>query len=358
MIKKLLSVMMILTVFIATPLFVMAQENEDPSVTTNANIERRASRDNLPVFFVKGQEIATYEYEGEDVLDFRRYFNIWDQRTDILKMNNRVDGAIQSIDLGGYVWDFSGFDVNVLGKQEIKVSYTGISGVTVVQKETLTVIENDVTAPVIYGLFGNNIDFDLGQSFETWIASITAVDNVDGVIELTLDNFEGYETIETGKLNSVHEATLTVSDKAGNVETRNLIITLKDRSAPVIYNTINIETKKNKPIDYKSHVYAKDNLTEQDKIKLEFQVVTDQSGEILAETNEVDFKKVGEYYIKVIAEDESGLTSSAVYRVIVKDSISLMTFALIINAGVLVVGGTTFGIVTAVKASKNKKEVE
>lgn len=357
MLKKLIPFIMVLTIFITTPLTIKAQES-DGGVAGNAQIETRAAQDRLPVFFVKGQEIATYEYQGEEVLDFRRYFNVWDQRTDILKMNNRVDGVNIPIDLGGYEWDLSEFNINELGRHTITISYEGISGVIVEASQVVTVIEEDVTAPNLYGFLSTNVIFNVGDKFEVFMSRITAVDNVDGVIALTIDNFSGYEGINDGVRDSVHEVTITVSDKAGNVKTEIITITLKDVSAPVIYDAHNIETRKGKTVDYKAHVYAVDNITARDKIVLEFFIVTDQSGETESDVNEIDFNVVGEYYVKVVATDEAGQRSSAVYRVIVKDGYKLLTIALFVNVGVLVIAGGTFGIVTLVKSSRRKKDVQ
>lgn len=350
-----LLVVLLVTLLFSTSVMTLQAEDDDPIDTEkNAFIYVRTYSNNLPVHYVQNSEIETYNYDGEETYDFRKYFHIIDQRKDVLKMKHLVDGAIAPIDMGGYVWDFSQFDITELGEQTVGISYEGLNGVVVSSSVTLTVIEEDIESPIIYGLFGN-VNVDVKADFLDSISSISAVDKVDGEIELQIDNFEGYEGINGAPLNSTHEITLTVSDKAGNVTERTFVATVKDLIAPIIYNAVNVETTVGSEIDYKSHIVVEDNFTPTDEIVKVFQIVTNETGDTLAESQTINFNQTGETYIKVVATDEGGASSSRIYRVIVKDTLTLGKMFLYINLSLIGAVAITGGTVFAVKRIKNKK---
>lgn len=350
----LLVVLLVTLLFSASATTLFAEDDEAIDTERNAFIYVRTYNNNLPVHYVQNSDIETYNYDGEETYDFRKYFHIIDQRKDVLKMKHLVDGEIAPIDLGGYVWDFSEFDITELGAQTVKISYEGLNGVVVSSSVTLTVIEEDVEAPIIYGLFGN-VNVDVKADFLDSISSISAVDKVDGEIKLSIDNYSGYENIKGAPLNSTHEITLTITDKAGNSTERTFVATVKDLIAPIIYNAVNVETTVGSIIDYKAHIVVEDNYTPVDEIVKVFQIVTDESGDTLADSQTIDFNQTGETYVKIIATDEGGATSSRIYRVIVKDTLTLGKMILYINlslvGAVIVTGGTLF----AVKQIKKRK---
>lgn len=357
--KILTAFLIVMGLFFSLSLVVKAEEDID--LEKNAHIYSRTLQDSVPIYHVKDSEVATYLYEDEEVYDFRRHFYIIDQRMDILNMNYRVDGAPAPIDEGGYVWDFGGFTTETVGDYTITISYEGANGVTVSSSVVLTVIETDEEAPKVYGLFAT-VNMDIGSNFVDNIQSISVVDNVDGLILLTLDNFEGHEEIDNNLNNASYEITLRVSDKAGNEVTQTFTVIIKDMSGPVILNTKNIETRVNKAVDYKSHITVTDNHTPADKIVVEFQFVTDETGDTVIEgMTEIDFSKVGETYVKVIATDEGGAQSTRLFRVIVKDSTSLPLMLIYINAAlfaVALIAIGTFAIVSVVRNKKTKPESE
>lgn len=344
-IKKIFSTLIILLSLLllqASLVKINAAEDDEIDAEKNAYIYVRTNNDHLPVFYVKDSEIPVYEHEGEETLDFRRYFHIIDQRMDILKMRNLVDGANMPIDRGGYEWNFGTFDISVPGDYTIAISYKGANGVVISSSIKITVIEEDTIPPAIYGLFAS-VNVDVKADFIDSIVGVSAVDNVDGLIQLSLDNFSGHENIKGSPLGSEHTVTLTVSDRAGNVTIRMFIATVKDLVAPIIKGAVNLETKVGKPIEYKAHLIFEDNHTSPENITKEFVIVTDESGDTPTGETEIDFNKVGENYIKVVATDEGGARATKIYRVIVKDSVSLGMMIVYINASILGLGVVTVG---------------
>lgn len=353
--KKILTLVLIVLTFGFTQFSVNAQTTN--TVRNDAVVEYNDA-EILPYQFVQNAEPKMYEYEGEEIYDFRQYFIIEDNRQPVLTMFNIVDGFNMPIDEGGYTWDFGGFDHTVLGDYIIKISYTGLNGKTLsAETYELSVIEKDVTAPAMYQIAeGETVRFNLGDKFEDLIQNFNAVDLVDGLIPLTLENFTGHELIATSGLDTTHEIILTVKDAAGNTLVRSFTIIIEDSAAPVLYGIRNFEAKKGKEIDYKEGIYAVDNNTAQEDIIYKFTIVTDETGLEEAATNSIDFDKVGEYHVKVEVKDDSGNTAARTYRVIVKDSPTVLTVALLINAGVLIVAAATFAIVYYTRIAKTKKD--
>lgn len=351
--KKIILLLFTLTFLFVGSVSIKADEDIDSS--KNAYIYSKTNGDNVPVYFVLNSEVPVYDHEGESVFDFRRHFHIIDQRRDILKINNKVDGVSVPIDLGGYVWDFGGFTTSELGTYVITISYKGANGVEVSNKVSLTVIEEDVISPQIYGLF-DTINVDIGSSFIDNIGHISAVDNVDGVINLGINNFSGYESIKDGALNSEHIVTLTVTDNAGNKIEITFTAIVKDLTAPIIHNAVNVETKVGKSINYKEGISFTDNYSTPDKIVVVYQFVTDETGDVVIEMDEIDFNKVGETYVKVIARDEGGAEAYKIFRVIIKDAPSLSVMLLYINLILIGVTIISLGSIYVVrKVIKNKK---
>lgn len=354
--KKIITLLLLIFTFLL-PISTL-RANDEIDTTRTAYIYSRTAAHYVPVEFVKDSEMPTYLLDGEETLDFRRHFHIIDQGTDVLNMRKQVDGAISIIDLGGYTWDLGGFDISQVGNYTITINYIGANGVPAsgANKVNVKVIEVDDVKPAVSAVIGNRINVNVGSTFMSAVASIRVIDNVDGLIELTEENFSGHENIENSPLNSEHQVTLTVKDAAGNEQVVRYTARLVDNAAPVIHNVINIETKKGVVVDYKSHLRFTDNYTTADKIVVEYAIVTDSAGTEVTGEDEIDFSKVGETYIRVTARDEGGREAYRVYRVIIKDSQSLGMIILYLNLGLIGVAGVSIGGIILYKKLRKKPQ--
>lgn len=230
----------------------------------------------LPTQFVKGSEMATYVYEGEKVLDFRAYFEVHDNAVTFLDMYDR-EGPI---DLGGYVWE-TNFDIDEVGVYDVTISYVGVDGYRSATVE-LEVIEEDTEGPTIFVASGGpgrkfnktrveNYD-DFLNEFEAYLrrARVRVYDTVDGLIQVTVDNFDedDIEALRKADLKDVLNLVLEVEDKAGNVSSVTITLEIVDEKPPNIHNAVTITTKKGVPIDNLiGHLSFSDNYTDAEKVR-------------------------------------------------------------------------------------------
>ncbi len=337
--KKLMSIVF---VFLLGLLTIKGVEAADAPVGSIGHAIISVNYD-LPVYFVKGDE----NLQGDKAVQhFKNYFSIRDQRKDVLVEDEYLN--------------IGTFDVNVVGEYDIELSFVGRSTLRVSETITVYVIEEDTTAPVVYG-FRENITYNVTkpdpdaskESNEEKVRkfirtlNLTARDNVDGLIELTEEHFVGVLEIDSTNLNGQYEITLTVSDKAGNTFTRNATVTIKDIAGPIIYNPTNVSTRRNKPVEYKDHIVIEDNFNEREELevwytieKLTYEKVDGEEQIVLTEVPNVDFSKLGEYVITVHAKDTSGnLAATKQYKVIIENGISIPLLVLAINGALLLIGG-------------------
>lgn len=228
----------------------------------------------LPQQFVKGSEMATYEYGGEEVYDFRDYFVVYDNTITILDMHSLEEG----IDKGGYVWN-TDFDIDVAGVYEIELSYEGVTGHKSNSVE-LEVVEEDIEAPEIFmqdGKFNktreeNVADFE--REFASFLNRIRVYDKVDGIIEITKDDFdeELIESLRVAPLHATVEVTLTVVDEAGNEGSKTVTLSVVDSRAPNIQNVKTITTRKGKRINYVNHLVFVDNYSDREDIVVNYDI--------------------------------------------------------------------------------------
>lgn len=225
--------------------------------------------EDLPEQFVKGSEIPKYEYGGEEVYDFRHYFEIYDNAEVILNMHN-IGGEI---DLGGYVWE-TDFDIDVVGVYTVTLNYDGVNGLRT-NSIQLEVIEEDVEKPEIFMIDRNfNIvrkedEEDFIKEFDRFIYSIRVYDKVDGVLEVSIDDFDQtqIEELRNANLRDKVSMTLNIKDNANNESSKTITLTVVDLRAPNIHNIKTVTTKKGKRINYTNHLDFTDNYTERENIQ-------------------------------------------------------------------------------------------
>ena len=324
--------------------------------------EVAVSENKLPKqYLVNSDKIKTYVYNDEEIYDFRDYFVIYDQGKTILKTNVIVDGYAQTIDNGGYTWDFGGFDIAKAGKYTIKIIYIGVSEREMNASVDIDIIDKDTTPPSVVGF--SSINLDIGKSFKEIISYIKVNDNIDGQIELKEEFFTGHEDIDFTKPSSKpYIVTLKVKDSSNNEVSKDFEVSIVDQSAPTIYNVKNIEFKKGNKnnIQYKNHLKIEDNYYSLNDIEIKYQLVSslEEDQKVLMEDAVIDVNKPGEYYIKVVTQDKSGNTSNASYKVIITNSINLLSIVLFMNLGLLVIVGIIILVYYLNKKNKGVKNNE
>ncbi len=230
--------------------------------------------EDLPVQFVKGSEIKTYEYEDEIIPDFRHYFQVYDNAQTILNMHS-ISGEV---DLGGYTWDMD-FDIDTIGVYEISLSYSGVTGF---KSETieLEVIEEDTEGPEVFILSGNfnktriENPAEFLSEFNNYLRKSRVYDKVDGVIQITIDDFneEDIETLKTADLREAVLLTLNVEDSAGNITEETVTLNIVDLKAPNIHNATTVTTRKGQRINFTSHLSFSDNYSAPSEIIKNYEV--------------------------------------------------------------------------------------
>jgi|LSQX01.1.fsa_nt_gb hypothetical protein len=231
--------------------------------------------DDLPKQYVKNSEIEHYDYGGQSVLDFRHYFEVYDNAEIILDMHNR-DGEI---DRGGYVWDFGGFDITEEGFYTITLSYAGVTGDKSNSIE-LEVIAEDTEAPEIFMQDANfnkirlDKDDEFNREFDRFLHSIRVYDKVDGLIKITKEHFpeEEIARLKAADLREKVTITLNISDKNNNESSKTITLTIVDLKAPNIHNVKTVVTKKGKRINYTAHLDFSDNYSEKADIYVKYEI--------------------------------------------------------------------------------------
>ncbi len=277
--KKLINLMLLALIFFTfRGVKVFADDEQVILGETIVNVHK--NHVDLPKHFHidKGVPMYTYEIDGEfiETMDFRPYFEILDNRVDILDMH-RLDDFGEPIDKGGYEWDFGGFDIEVPGEYDITISYKGVQS----EKSatiTVEVIEEDITPPQVYfPNFNFNItktDEEFEREFQRYLGQIRVYDLVDGIIHITVEDFDEDELQELNdaRLGDRIELTLVISDSFGNEIISTARMNIVDRKAPNIQNVRTVVAKVNKPVDFKGHLVFVDNYNDPDEIIKSFTV--------------------------------------------------------------------------------------
>lgn len=225
--------------------------------------------EDLPQQFVKGSSIKLYEYGGEEVYDFRDYFEVYDNAEVILNMHN-ISGEI---DLGGYVWE-TDFDIDVVEVYTVTLTYEGVTGIKSNFFE-LEVIEEDVELPEIFmvdrdfNIVRRENEQDFLREFNHFVDRIRVYDKVDGVIDINVNHFDEtqLESLRNADLRDKISITLKIKDNAGNEASKTVTLTVVDSRAPNIQNIKTVTTKKGKRINYTKHLKFVDNYTDSEDIQ-------------------------------------------------------------------------------------------
>ncbi len=262
----------LITLLLATFLFmsfkIIIKSADTPLGETIVSVSNKAI--DLPASYVLDAQIRMYEYGGVDIYDFREYFEILDNGDYVLRVIRIMKGDYDITDRGGYEWDFGGFDHEQVGDYQITLTYTSeFTGQTKSATVNLNVIEQDLTPPIISGMssgFFNIVKTDLQfeEELKTFINFIEIYDYVDGLIDVSVELFDGLDDLRNANLNDKIDVTLNAVDNAGNQTTRTVTLTVVDKKAPYILNLKTIVVKKGKTnADIKSHVIVIDNYDDE-----------------------------------------------------------------------------------------------
>ena len=213
--------------------------------------------DELPLEFIKGSTSP----------DFTKYFSVTDNIT-------KIEDISDLIRLGG-------FDINKVGTYTVSLIYSrpyvfnsnrDLKNVRI----TVKVIEEDLSAPEIitYKIDDEmNIDGKLPwtykDSLDILIGRFSVKDNVDGVIPVTKDMFEGIDLVDVTKINTEYLIIFRVTDSSGNVSIKEINLLVLDNVSPYITNFNNRYYSSNKNInilDVVNEVGALDNYDDNENI--------------------------------------------------------------------------------------------
>lgn len=362
--RKLLTFVFTTILLFGATFVVNAAEGQESSIIVSDNVRDR----NLPVEFVKDREIPTYDYEGDDTYDFRKYFNISENRKSVLNMWEE-----NPVDLGGYDWIFGAFNPNRVGTYRISLSYKGIT-----KSIQVRVIEEDTTPPYIFrydngekveGL-PDKIIVEAGKNIASEFIVYFVGDNVDGEKRLVERNNEGeyvfkdeyfpnHDILDEPELETEYLLEVRVSDESGNLYSEDVIIIIKDTTPPIIYNMPNIEVKKGVKVDYKEKLRVSDNYDNPEDLEIIIDII-DKDGNQLGTEEDIEdlFNKLGEHRIRFTVRDTSGNASTRVVRLVVKNSFTIGEIFLYVNLGTLVVASVAIGAYFLTKKRSKKMENE
>lgn len=146
----------------------------------------------------------------------------------------------------------------------------------------------DTTRPVISGT--SNFTHEIGDSEPNWLAGVSALDDVDGAVDVTIDK-SAVNLNEVGVYDLIYKAV----DSAGNEATRTVKVTVveKDTTKPVISGTKNftVEQGSDKP-NWLQGVTVTDNK--------------DNNPTITVNDSAVKLDTIGTYNLVYTATDASG----------------------------------------------------
>src|SRR5690554_1227104 len=167
-----------------------------------------------------------------------------------------------------------------------------------VKKFTVNVLEVDTEAPVIQGTKAE-WELELNADKPNWLEGVTAVDNRDGDVEVTVDDSK-VDLTKAAPYDLIYRA----EDEAGNVATVIVKVLVGDFTEPVIsgHRDYHLIVNAEKP-NWLEGVTARD-----DK---------DPSVEVEVDDSNVDLTQVGIYEVIFKAEDAAGNKAEVIVKVYV-----------------------------------------
>lgn len=208
--------------------------------TTQAVVEVRVEDHVAPNFELADSKNVKLE-DGIVIVNLNAGNNI----TDYIKAYDNADG-----DVTPFIETEGSFDSGILDPQSITLSVSDASGN--VNKKTFDIQVKDIEAPTIQLSQGEEVVADYGNAFHiSDFASVT--DNSNEEIELQMSH-----DIDTSKTDGEQVVTLFAKDSAGNEASKELKVTIGDKSAPII-NASDISIDEGDDLDIRSMISVIDN---------------------------------------------------------------------------------------------------
>lgn len=174
-----------------------------------------------------------------------------------------------------------GFDITKVGIYTISVTYSrpyvfdtnrDLKRVNLV----VEVIEADVTAPEIitfriddnYNAQGQ-LPWTYMQSLDIFVTRFRVKDNVDGFIEVTKEMFKDLDKVDISQIDTEFIVTFEVTDKAGNIATKEIKLFVVDDIPPYITNFQNRYYSINSKVDIlkvSSEIGIEDNYDKNERV--------------------------------------------------------------------------------------------
>ena len=265
--------------------YLLSNENAAPTLTINKD---------LPTTFGKGQEKP----------DLTQYVTAYD-REDATNITITAAHITESINMAA------------AGTYDVVYKVADSEGKESTITLQIKVLEQaDTTAPVLAEAAGLVKEFDQFSAAPDITKFITATDDTDGAIEITMDMIEtNADLTKAGSYDIVY----TVKDSSGNSATLTITITVNDKEAP-------------KVVSKEIKTYAGTALTAADIIA-NLTVTDNVDGAMtLTEANikglaDVDFAMPGEYKVKVEVTDAAGNKAEVEIAISVREKGATKTVA-------------------------------
>ncbi|MFJ7679687.1 immunoglobulin-like domain-containing protein [Peribacillus sp. NPDC097198] len=210
-----------------------------------------------------------------------------------IKTNDNIDGnLIKSIKVSGKV------NTKSPGKYTLTYSVKDSSGNSINVKRIITVV--DSTKPVINGI--NDVEIEVGKTFDKH-TGVIATDNLDGIITNNIEVIGDVNTNNLGK----YTLTYRIADKAGNITIKKRVVTVIDKSAPILNGVDDVSIDYGTIFDPMNGVFATDNV----------------EGDVTAIVQiqgSVNTLKEGTQSIKYIVSDKSGNTTTKIRKITINEA--------------------------------------
>jgi len=239
----------------------------------------------------KAMYISVHKEDGTEVARFMNY-----------KFDNTPELFTYKADLSSFIGqklyikvvDNATSDWGVFFLDSFKTYYTDTNDLPENAFDAINLLAPDTTAPVISGT--KNFNLKVGQNKPDWLDGVSALDDVDGEVEVTVDDSAVDLTTE-GEYDLIYTAT----DASGNTATITVkvIVTAEDTVKPVIKGVkaeIFIVVNSLEP-NWLEGITASDNVD------------GNLTASIVLDKGNLDLTTLGEYEITFTVTDSSGNTT-------------------------------------------------
>ena len=255
----------------------LSNENAAPKLTIDKD---------LPTTFGKGQ----------DKPDLTQYVKAYD-REDDENIVITADNITESLDM------------SKVGTYDVVYTVTDSEGETSTITLKIRIIDHaDTTPPTITLSKTAQLEYDQFSTAPDITKFVSAIDDYDGVIEITMDNITTNANINRA---GTYDIEYVVRDSSGNEAKLIVQITINDKEAPKVVGK-NLNTYVGTPLTMEDVIA---NLTVTDNVD---GVMTLTEANI-ADLDMVDFNEPGEYGVTVTVADEAGNETGFVLNIAVRE---------------------------------------